>query len=108
MSAGTTYSFGNLTLPKGVYLITGQVSFGASSSSYRRVALSTSATSCALSDVETYAGTQTAASSSGVTVLQITYIANITTDNTSFYLTAISGAALSAESYGYLSYVCIG
>lgn len=95
MAAGTVYNLGSVILNTGIWLLRAQVSFSASSSSYRRVSFSDSSTSCSTGDMELHSGIQTSASPSGPTVLQVTYIANIASNNTTLYLNVISGAAIS-------------
>lgn len=105
-SAGATNIMSSVTLSKGRWVLCGQVDFYGSTSSYRRICISEN-TTCTNNDMRSGAGMQVSASNAGSTVLQVTLIEQVTTSK-SYYLTAISGAALSGTSYGKLTAICVG
>jgi len=100
LANNTVATIAEVTLNKGIYLLTGSCRYSANASGYRTLLFSASGNSASAFD--RFAVERVGASQDNNTYLQITWPVEITADGTTIYLNATqsSGSTLTADSNG--------
>ena len=100
LANNTVATIAEVTLDKGIYLLTGSCRYSANVNGYRTLLFARSGSTYNAAD--RYAVMRVGATQSNTTYLQVTWPVEITADNTTIYLNALqdSGSTLTADSNG--------